>query len=121
MDIEPFLTLLVMALLALSPPIAVWRAVSRPEGRHRRSVKLTAALLAPGAGGYCFTVLIWLFQFQEQCGGWLGETYTCSFGRYAIETAVMAALTLATPASLGVLLGLAVLGIRLLGRGHPPT
>ncbi len=50
--------------------------------------------------------------------GWPGETSPCSgFGQYASETMFWAALSMAMPGLLGMLLGVAILIVVLIRRG----
>ena len=105
------------ALLLLGPPVGVWRARLAPGGGWRRWSALLVRLIAPAALAYLLVVTAWLPAYDGQCGGWLGETEPCRhFGQYARETLVWAAMSMALPALLGLLLGIAVLSLRLLRR-----
>lgn len=103
------LTVVVFKLLVLAPPFVIWRMRSqRATGwtmwRHR-----ALALLGPAVVAFVSTVLLWLPSYSGQCGGWLGETSPCSgFGQFVAETTYWAAFSLAIPALLGMLLGVAV-------------
>jgi hypothetical protein len=102
-------TFLIMGLSILTPPFAVWRSVSRQTSGMRTLLGRALALLGPLAVAYCLLVLLWLPGFNGQCGGWLGETSPCGFRQFAGETMFWAAMTLAVPGILGVVLGLVVL------------
>ena len=104
-------------LLLLGPSVAVWRARLAPGGGWRRWSALLVRLIAPAALAYLLVVTAWLPAYNGQCGGWLGETQPClGFGQYARETLYWAALSMGLPALLGLLLGIAVLLLRLLRR-----
>lgn len=102
-------------LLILGPPVAVWRARLNPGGGWRRWSAPLVSLIAPAALAYLLVVSAWLPAYDGQCGGWLGETQPClGFGQYARETLFWAAMSMGLPALLGLLLGIAVLSLRLL-------
>ena len=65
------------------------------------------ALLGPLALAYCLLVLLWLPGFNGQCG--LLGGIPCGFGQFTREIMDLAAMTLAVPGILGIVLGLAVL------------
>ena len=109
MEIMILATFLIMGLAIQTPPFAVWRSVSRQTSGMRALIGRALALLGPLAVAYCLLVLLWLPGFNGQCGGWLGETSPCGFGQFTRETMDLAAMTLAVPGILGVVLGLAVL------------
>lgn len=116
MDFIVALTFLIAALLVLTPPIAVWHAVSRPA-TGRAWPRAALSLVAPFMAGYGFVIALWLARYQGQCGGWLGETYPCrGFGQYASETLFWAATTMSVPGLAGIALGVAVLIFRLIRR-----
>lgn len=102
-------------LLILGPPVAVWRARLTPGAGRRRWFAPLVSLIAPAALAYLLVVSAWLPAYDGQCGGWLGETQPClGFGQYARETLYWAAMSMGLPALLGLLLGIAVLSLRLL-------
>jgi hypothetical protein len=75
------------------------------------------ALIGPSIAAFISVVLMWLPAYSGQCGGWLGETTPCSgFGQYAFETMYWAAMSMAMPGLLGMLLGVAVLIVVVIGR-----
>ena len=101
-------------LLLLGPPVAVWRARLTPGAGRRRWSAPLVSLIAPAALAYLLVVSAWLPAYDGQCGGWLGETQPClGFGQYARETLYWAAMSMGLPALLGLLLGIAVLSLRL--------
>ncbi len=100
---------LIMGLLVLAPSVMVWLSAKNPSPKRPIWRSHTLALLAPLAAGYCLLALIWLLQFEGNCGGWNGETAPCGFGQFATELSIMAAMTLAMPGMVGIGLGLCVL------------
>jgi hypothetical protein len=111
--IVTLLTELMFGFLVLTPPIAVWRALSRQAPASRAWLGPGLALLAPAAAACGLVVVLWLSRYEGRCGGWLGETAPCSgFGQYAAETVFWAAMSMAMPALLGIALGIAVLLVR---------
>jgi hypothetical protein len=77
------------------------------------------ALIGPSVVAFVGVVLMWLPGCKGQCGGWLGETSPCSgFGQYASETMFWAAMSMAMPGLLGMLLGVVVLVFGLIQRGR---
>ena len=105
------------ALLVLLPPVAMWRMLSRRAAGRAGWFKPVLALTGPVIAVFVCVVLLWLPAYSGQCGGWLGETTACGFGQYATETAFWAAMSMAMPAGLGILLGGVVLGVGLMRRG----
>lgn len=110
MRLVDHLTILIPALLLMSPPVAVWRAVARSPSEPWRPGRLAIALFAPIFVGLALAVLAWLSDFSGQCGGWLGESSPCGFGQYAIETLIAAATLMVAPGAAGIVLGLVTLG-----------
>ena len=111
------LTLLISVLLVLTPPVAVWRVLSRQASGRAVWLYPLLALIGPFVAAFVFVVLTWLPTYSGQCGGWLGETSPCSgFGEYATETMFWAAMSMAMPGLLGMLLGAAVLIVVLIRR-----
>jgi hypothetical protein len=111
------LTLLISVLLVLTPPVAVWRVLSRQASGRAVWLYPALALIGPFVAAFVFVVLTWLPTYSGQCGGWLGETSPCSgFGEYASETMFWAAMSMAMPGLLGMLLGAAVLIVVLIRR-----
>jgi hypothetical protein len=111
------LTLLISVLLVLTPPVAVWRSLSRQTSGREAWLYPALALIGPFIAAFVFVVLMWLPAYSGQCGGWLGETSPCSgFGQYASETMFWAAMSMAMPGLLGMLLGVAVLIFGLIRR-----
>jgi hypothetical protein len=111
------LILLSSVLLILTPPVAVWRFLSRQTAGRAPWLLPTLALIGPFIAAFVFVVLMWLPAYSGQCGGWLGETSPCSgFGQYASETMFWAAMSMAMPGLLGMLLGVAVLIFGLIRR-----
>ena len=111
------LIFLISALLILTPPVAVWRSLSRQTAGRAPWLLHTLALIGPFIAAFVFVVLMWLPAYSGQCGGWLGETSPCSgFGQYASETMFWAAMGMAMPGLLGMLLGVAVLIFGLIRR-----
>lgn len=121
MDLGQIMALAILAIFALlivAPPVGVWRSLSRPVPGWPESLRVTLALVGPFAAAFLFVVLMWLPGYRGQCGGWLGETSPCSgFGQYAFETLYWAAMSMAMPGLLGMLLGFTVLIFRLIRRG----
>ena len=74
------------------------------------------ALIGPIIAAFVFVVLVWLPAYSGQCGGWLGETDPCGSGQYVTETIYWAAISMAMPALLGILLGIVVLIVGLIWR-----
>ena len=121
MDIVNTVSLLLMLviskLLVLTPPVAVWRALSRKSSGRAAWLLPALALIGPLIAAFISLVLVWLPAYSGQCGGWLGETSPCSgFGQYAFETMYWAAISMAIPGLLGMLLGVAVLIVVLIRR-----
>lgn len=111
------LTLLISVLLVLTPPVAVWRVLSRQASGRAVWLYPALALIGPFVAAFVFVVLTWLPTYSGQCGGWLGETSPCSgLGEYASETMFWAAMSMAMPGLLGMLLGAAVLIVVLIRR-----
>jgi len=111
------LVFLISVLLVLTPPVAVWRSFSRQTSGREAWLLPTLALIGPFIAAFVFVVLMWLPAYSGQCGGWLGETSPCSgFGQYASETMFWAAMSMAMPGLLGMLLGVAVLIFGLIRR-----
>ncbi|MCA3655032.1 MAG: hypothetical protein IOB85_06460 [Methylobacterium sp.] len=119
MDI--FIALLILgasALLIVAPSVCVWRALSRPVAASPAWLGIVFALIGPFIAVFAICVLIWLPAYAGQCGGWLGETLPCSgFGQFLFETMFWAAMGMAIPGLLGMLLGIAVLIGLLVRRG----
>lgn len=100
----------IAGLLIPVPPLAVWRSGSRRASRGASWPCLLLASFGPSVVAVILIVLVWLPAYTGQCGGWLGETTPCSgFAQYAAETMFWAAMTIAVPGLLGVLLGIAVM------------
>jgi hypothetical protein len=111
------LIFLISVLLVLTPPVAVWRSISRQTSGRAAWLYPALALIGPFIAAFVFVVLMWLPAYSGQCGGWLGETSPCSgFGQYATETMFWAAMSMAMPGLLGMLLGVAVLIFGLIRR-----
>jgi hypothetical protein len=111
------LVFLISVLLVLTPPVAVWRSLSRQTSGRTAWLYPALALIGPFIAAFVFVVLMWLPAYSGQCGGWLGETSPCSgFGQYASETMFWAAMSMAMPGLLGMLLGVAVLIFGLIRR-----
>jgi hypothetical protein len=111
------LILMISVLLVLTPPVAVWRALSRQPSGLAAWLVPAPALIGPFIAAFISVVLVWLPAYSGHCGGWLGETSPCSgFGQYAFETMSWAATSMAMPGLLGMLLGVAVLIVVLLRR-----
>ena len=119
MDI--FIALLILgasALLIVAPSVCVWRSLSSPVEASPAWLGIVFALIGPFIAVFAICVLIWLPAYAGQCGGWLGETSPCSgFGQFLFETMFWAAMSMAMPGLLGVLLGIAVLIGLLVRRG----
>jgi hypothetical protein len=109
--------LIISGLLILLPPIAMWRSVSRQAFGRAVWFQAALALIGPFIAVFVFVVLVWLPAYSGQCGGWLGETTPCRFGQYATETMFWAAMSMAMPALLGMLLGVVVLIVVLIKHG----
>jgi hypothetical protein len=109
--------LIIFGLLILLPPVAMWRSVSRQVSGRAAWFQPALALIGPFIATFVFAVLVWLLDYSGQCGGWLGETTPCSFGEHAIETVYWAAMSMAIPALMGMLLGVVVLIVGLIKRG----
>jgi hypothetical protein len=111
------LTFLISGLLVLAPSVAVWRAFSRQASGRMAWLHLGLALIGPVVAAFVFVVLMWLPAYSGQCGGWLGETSPCSgFGQYANESMFWAAMSMAMPGLLGIMLGVAALIVLLIRR-----
>jgi hypothetical protein len=111
------LILMISALLIVAPPVGVWRSHPRQTSGRAAWLYPALALIGPFIAAFVFVVLMWLPAYSGQCGGWLGETSPCSgFGQYASETMFWAAMSMAMPGLLGMLLGVAVLIFGLIRR-----
>ena len=109
----------IFAMLIIAPPVGVWRSLSRPAAAASTGLRVTLALIGPSVVAFVGVVLMWLPGYKGQCGGWLGETSPCSgFGQYASETMFWAAMSMAMPGLLGMLLGVVVLVFGLIQRGR---
>ena len=107
----------IAGVLILAPPLAVWRSGSRRASGSASWRSFLLASFSPSIVAFILIVLAWLPAYTGQCGGWLGETTPCSgFAQYAAETMFWAAMTIAVPGLLGVLLGLAVMALRSIRR-----
>jgi hypothetical protein len=112
-----FITLaLIVALPVVAPPVAVWWSLSRPARGVGAWLGAALALLTPFVAAYFLVVILWLADYQGQCGGWLGETTRCRFGEYASETLFWAASSMAVPGFVGIALGITTLIFRLVRR-----
>jgi hypothetical protein len=122
MDLGQIMALLILgifAMLIIAPPVGVWRSLSRPAAAASTGLRVTLALIGPSVVAFVGVVLMWLPGYKGQCGGWLGETSPCSgFGQYASETMFWAAMSMAMPGLLGMLLGVVVLVFGLIQRGR---
>jgi hypothetical protein len=103
-------------LLILLPPVAVWLYVLQPSSRRSAWLQTALALIGPFIVVFVLGVLVWLPAYSGRCGGWLGETSPCGFRQYAIETMYWAAISMAIPALMGMLLGVVVLIVGLIRR-----
>ena len=103
-------------LLVVAPPVVVWRARARHPAGRAAWLYPALALVGPAITGCVVAVVMWLPAYSGQCGGWLGETSPCRFGQYAAETLYWAAMSVAMPGLLGMLLGAAVLLVGALRR-----
>ena len=113
---SPFLFVIILGLLIFLPPVAVWHSVSRQVSVRAAWFLSALALIGPIIAAFVFVVLVWLPAYSGQCGGWLGETDPCGFGQYVTETIYWAAISMAMPALLGMLLGVVVLIVGLIRR-----
>jgi hypothetical protein len=104
------------ALLVLTPPVAIWRSLSRQTSGRAAWLHPALALLGPFIAAFVVFVLLFLPYYSGQCGGWLGETSPCGFGQYATEQMHWAMMLFILPGLLGMLLGVAVLIIGLIRR-----
>ena len=104
-------------LVVVAPPVVVWRARMRHPAGRAAWLYPALALVGPAITTFVVIVLMWLPAYSGQCGGWLGETSPCRFGQYATETLYWAAMSLAMPGLLGMLLGAAVLLVGAIRRG----
>jgi hypothetical protein len=95
--------------LILCSPISIGRFVARKVSGRSAWIQPALVLIGPFIAAFGFVILVWLPAFTGQCGGWLGETTSCGFGRYATETIFWAAMSMAMPALLGILHGFVVL------------
>ncbi len=111
------LIFVISVLLVLTPPVAIWRALSRQASGRAAWLYPALALISPSVAAFVFIVLMWLPAYSGQCGGWLGETSPCRFGEYATETIYWAIVSMGMPSLLGILLGVAVLIAFLIKRG----
>ena len=114
-----FALFIIYGLLILSPPIAMWRFVAQQVSGRTAWFQPALVLIGPFIAAFVFVVLVWLPAYSGQCGGWLGETTPCGFGQYATETIFWAAMSMAMPALLGILLGFVVLIVGLIRRNKP--
>ena len=104
-------------LLLLVPPITAFRAIKRKDKKRAAWIYSVVALVGPFISCFVLVVLMWLPTYNGQCGGWLGETSLCSgFGQYATETMYWAAMSMAIPGFIGVVLGVLVLVVDLIWR-----
>ena len=118
--------ILISGVLLLVPPLAVWRAIKRQAKKRAAWIYPMVALLGPFITCFILVALVWLPTYSGQCGGWLGETSPCSgFGQYATETMYWAAMSMAVPGLIGLVLGVLVLVVGLIWRGmfhvNPPN
>ena len=104
------------ALLVLTPPVAIWRSLSRQTSGRAAWLHSALALLGPFIAAFVVTVPLSLPFYSGQCGGWLGETSPCGFDQYATEHMHWAIMLFVVPGLLGMLLGVAVLIIGLIRR-----
>ncbi len=111
------LTVLISVLLVVAPPVAIWRARARHTAGRAAWIQPALALVGPVFTALVLVVLMWLPAYSGQCGGWLGETSPCRFGQYATETTYWAAMSIAVPGLLGMLLGVAALLVGVVRRG----
>ena len=111
---------LIAAWLLITPAIAVWLACLRQPPRRASWATVGLSLLGPFMVAFTLVVLLWLPAYAGRCGGWLGETEPCGFGRYATETIYWAAMSTAVPGALGFLLGVTVLVFSWMRRGRTP-
>ena len=119
MDIIIALQILMISsgLLLIVPPIAALRAIKRKDKKRAAWIYPVVALVGPFITCFVLVVLVWLPTYNGQCGGWLGETSLCSgFGQYATETMYWAAMSMAVPGFIGVVLGVLVLVVDLIWR-----
>jgi|694.fasta_scaffold155725_2 hypothetical protein len=107
---------IIYGFLILFPPIAMGRFVARQVSGRTAWFQPALVLIGPFIAAFVFVILVWLPAYSGQCGGWLGETTSCGFGQYATETIFWAALSMAMPALLGMLLGFVVLIVGLIRR-----
>ncbi len=114
--LSPFIFVIILGLLILLPPVAVWRSVSRQVSVRAVWFLSALALIGPFSVAFVLVVLVWLPAYSGQCGGWFGEATPCRFGQYVTETMDWAAMSMAMPALLGMLLGVVVLIIGLIRR-----
>ena len=101
-------------LQVILPPIAMWLSFSRQTPRKKAWFHRALALLGPSVATFVFVVLLSLTSFSGRCGGWLGETSPCTFGRYIAEQIFWSLTSMAIPALIGMLLGVVVLIIGLI-------
>ncbi|MEB3354335.1 MAG: hypothetical protein VKM34_08890 [Cyanobacteriota bacterium] len=112
----PLFFIIIVKLLILLPPLAVWFSVFRRASARSAWFPIPLALIGPFITAFVLCVLLWLPAYSGRCGGWLGETGPCGFRQYALETMFWAAMSMAIPASTGVLLGVVVLIVGLIRR-----
>ena len=112
----------ILLLLVLTPPIAVWRALSRQASGPAAWLYPALTLIGPFVAAFVVVVLMKLPAYSGQCGDWPGETRPCSgFGEYATGTMFWTAVIIGMPGLLGMLLGVAVLIVALIRRHlHAP-
>ncbi|MCX7342289.1 MAG: hypothetical protein NT037_17655 [Hyphomicrobiales bacterium] len=100
----------ISGLLVLTPPIAVWRALSRQASGLAAWLYPALALIGPFIAAFVVVVLMSLVAYSGPCRDWLGETRPCSgFGAYATGTMFWTAVIIGMPGLLGMLPGVAVL------------
>lgn len=108
---------LISGLLIVMPPVAVWRCLSQQAQGRAAWLYPALSLIGPFVSAFICLVLMWLPRYSGECGGWLGEVARCSgFSQYATETMFVAALGIAMPGILGMLLGVVVLVLGLIRR-----
>ena len=107
---------IIYGLLIVLPPIAMCRFVARQVSGRTAWFQSALLLIGPFIAAFIFVVVVWLPAYSGECGGWLGETASCCFGKYATETIFWAAMSMAMPALLGMLLGFVVLIVGLIRR-----
>ena len=109
--------LFIYGLLIVLPSVAVWCSISKRSSGWVAWFQPPLALIGPFIAAFIYFVMAWLPAYSGRCGGWLGETTPCGFGKYATETMYWAAMSMGIPALLGILLGVLVLIVGLIKRG----